>query len=134
LQAASPLFAIASDTTTLAPTGLLASYAAHPHHYGWVPHVLARWVREWKWLSLEEAIRKMTSLPASRVGLKDRGLIRPGMYADLMVLDDLKILDTSTFENPISLPEGIHYVIVNGQVAVRQGEPTGVRAGRVLRF
>ena len=134
LQATSPLFAIASDTTTLASTELLASYAAHPHHYGWVPHVLARWVREWKWLSIEEAIRKMTSFPAARVGLKDRGLIRPGMYADLMVLDDLKILDTSTFENPISFPKGIHYVIVNGQVAVRQGEPTGVRAGRVLRF
>jgi N-acyl-D-amino-acid deacylase len=134
LQATSPLFAIASDTTTLAPTEPLASFAAHPHHYGWVPHVLARWVREWNWLSFEEAIRKMTSFPAARVGLSDRGLIRPGMYADLMVFDDLKVLDTSTFENPISFPEGIHYVVVNGQVAVRQGEPTGVRAGKVLRF
>jgi len=134
LQATCPLFAIASDTTTLAPTEPLASFAAHPHHYGWVPHVLARWVREWNWLSLEEAIRKMTSLPAARVGLKDRGLIRPGMYADLMVFDDLRILDTSTFEHPISFPQGIHYVVVNGQVAVRQGEPTGIRGGKVLRF
>jgi N-acyl-D-amino-acid deacylase len=134
LQATSPLFAIASDTTALTPTGPLASYAAHPHHYGWVPHVLARWVREWKWLSLEEAIRRMTSLPAMRVGLRDRGLIRPGMYADLLIFDDLKIVDTSTFENPISFPEGIRTVVLNGQVAVRDGEPTGVRAGKVLRF
>jgi N-acyl-D-amino-acid deacylase len=134
LQATSPLYAIASDTTTLAPTEPFASYAAHPHHYGWVPHVFARWVREWNWLSLEEAICKMTSFPAARVRLKDRGLIRPGMYADLMIFDDLKILDTSTFENPIGFPEGIHYVVVNGQVAVRHGEPTGVRAGKVLRF
>lgn len=134
LQATCPLFAIASDSTVLAPAEPFASYAIHPFHFGWVPHVFARWVREWKWLRLEEAIRRMTSLPAARVGLRDRGLIRPGMYADLMVFDDLRILDTSTFENPISFPEGIHHVVVNGQVAVRHGEPTGIRAGRVLRF
>jgi N-acyl-D-amino-acid deacylase len=134
LQATSPLFAIASDTTTLKSTGPLAQYAAHPHHFGWVPHVLARWVREWRWLSLEEAVRKMTSLPAGRVGLGDRGLIRPGMAADVLIFDQLKVLDTSTFESPISFPKGIRYVIVNGQVAVRDGNPTGTRAGRVLRF
>jgi N-acyl-D-amino-acid deacylase len=134
LQATSPLFAIASDTTTLPIRGPLADYAAHPHHFGWVPHVLARWVRERKWLRLEEAIRKMTSFPATRVGLKDRGLIRPGMYADLMVFDELKILDTSTFEQPVSLPEGIHCVVFNGQVAVEHGELTGVSACYLLRF
>jgi N-acyl-D-aspartate/D-glutamate deacylase len=134
LQATSPLFAIASDTTTLPSSGPLASYAAHPHHFGWVPHVLARWVRERRWLTLEEAIRKMTSFPAARMGIRDRGIIRPGMCADLMVFDELKIQDTSTFEEPISLPIGIPYVIVNGQVAVRDGKLTGIRAGKVLRF
>jgi N-acyl-D-aspartate/D-glutamate deacylase len=134
LQATSPLFAIASDTTTLRSSGPLSRYAAHPHHYGWVPHVLARWVREWQWLPLEEAIRKMTSFPAARIGLRDRGLIRPGMAADLFVFDEHEILDTSTFDEPISFPMGIHYVLVNGQLAVRGGEPTGIRAGHVLRF
>ncbi|MGQ9599119.1 MAG: N-acyl-D-amino-acid deacylase family protein [Anaerolineae bacterium] len=134
LQATSPLFAIASDTTTLPSSGPLASYAAHPHHFGWVPHVLARWVRERKWLTLEEAIRKMTSFPAWRAGIRERGLIRPGMYADLMVFDELKVQDTSTFEEPVSLPIGIHHVVVNGQLAVYHGELTGVRAGMVLRF
>ena len=76
----------------------------------------------------------MTSFPAARAGIRDRGIIRPGMYADLMVFDDLKVKDTSTFEAPVSLPEGIHHVVVNGQVAVRDGEPTGVRSGKVLRF
>jgi N-acyl-D-amino-acid deacylase len=134
LQAVSHLFAIASDTTALHHSGPLARYAAHPHHYGWVPHVLARWVREWRWLPLEEAIRKMTSLPAGRVGLYDRGLVRAGMAADLLVFDPDQIMDTSTFEDPVSFPEGIEFVIVNGQIAVRDGEPTGVRAGQVLRF
>jgi len=134
LQATSPLFAIASDTSTLAPVGRLHEYAAHPHHYGWVAHVLSRWVRERRWLSLEEAIRKMTSFPAARVGIKDRGLIRPGMQADIMIFDELKILDRSTFEEPLLCPVGIQYVIVNGQLAVQDGEPTGVRAGKMLRF
>jgi len=133
LQATCPLFAIASDTTTLPSTGPLTKYAAHPHHFGWVPHVLARWVRERQWLSLEEAIRRMTSFPAARAGIRDRGVLRPGMYADVMVFDDLKVEDTSTFEEPVSLPIGIHHVVVNGQVAVRDGELTGVRAGKVLR-
>ncbi len=134
LQATNPLFAIASDTTTLPSSGPLAAYAAHPHHFGWVPHVLARWVRERRWLTLEEAIRKMTSFPAARAGVRDRGIIRPGLYADLMIFDDLKIEDTSTFEEPVSLPKGIHHVVVNGRVAVCDGEPTGERAGKVLRF
>jgi N-acyl-D-amino-acid deacylase len=134
LQAESPLFAIGSDTTTLSAAEPFASYVTHPHHFGSVPHVLAFWVRERRWLTLAEAIRKMTSFPALRVGIRDRGLVRPGMFADILVFDEEKVRDTSTFDNPISYPEGIKHVIVNGQTAVRDGEPTEKRAGRVLRF
>jgi N-acyl-D-amino-acid deacylase len=134
LQAQSPLFAIASDSSALTATGGLAKYAAHPHHFGWVPHVLSKWVREWNWLSLEEAIRKMTALPAARIGLFDRGILRPGMKADCMIFDALKIEDTSTFENPIQFPRGIHHVFLNGAIVLENGEPTGSRNGQVLRF
>jgi N-acyl-D-amino-acid deacylase len=134
LQAQSPLFAIASDSSALTATGGLSRYAAHPHHFGWVPHVLSKWVREWGWLSLEEAIQKMTALPAARIGLHDRGILRPGMKADLMVFDPLRITDTSTFENPIQFPQGIHQVILNGESVLQDGEPTGARNGRVVRF
>lgn len=104
----------------------------HPRAYGSFPRVLGRYVREGV-LSLEEAVRKMTSLPAQRFGLHDRGLLRPGMCADITVFNPDTILDTATYKDPIRYPDGVEYVIVNGKITVEDGNHTGVRAGRVLR-
>ncbi len=104
----------------------------HPRYYGTFPRVLGKYVREEGVLTLEEAVRKMSSAPANRVGLADRGLIREGMIADITVFDPTTVTDKATFERPHQYPVGIDYVIVNGQLALSKGEWTGVRAGRVL--
>jgi N-acyl-D-aspartate/D-glutamate deacylase len=90
-------------------------------------------VREEGVLRLEEAIRKMTSFPAQRFGILDRGLLRPGMHADINVIDPEKVINRATFEDPHQFPEGIPYVVVNGRVAVNGGRYTGILAGRTLR-
>jgi len=94
--------------------------------------VLGVYVRDKALLALEEAVRKMTSLPATRVGLGDRGLVRPGMKADLVVFDPATIRDRATFEEPHAYAEGVSHAVVNGLVVVDEGRLTGVRAGRVL--
>jgi N-acyl-D-amino-acid deacylase len=104
----------------------------HPRYYGTFPRVLGKYVREQGVLSLEEAVRKMSSAPAKRMGLVDRGLIREGMIADITVFNPATIMDKATFEKPHQYPVGIDYVIVNGQLALSKGEWTGARAGKVL--
>jgi len=138
-----PLVMICSDGWILpkeARTSRLAPYV--PCTYGEFPGVLERFVREEPVLRLEEAIHKMTGMPAARLGLQDRGLVRKGFWADLVVFDLARLHDRATnlwphaypFENyPHDFPEGIDAVLVNGEVAVRDGEPTGARAGKVLR-
>jgi N-acyl-D-amino-acid deacylase len=84
-------------------------------------------------LTLEEAIRKMTSLPASRMGLQDRGIVRPGMLADLVAFDPERVIDRATFEKPLAYSEGMPYVAVNGQLVVDGGTITDARPGRALR-
>jgi N-acyl-D-aspartate/D-glutamate deacylase len=96
--------------------------------------VLAKYVREEKIIPLEMAIRKMTSLPANRLKLYDRGRIAPGMAADLVIFDPNTIQDTATFTKPLSFPTGISYVLVNGKIAVDHGQQTGELAGKVLRY
>jgi len=105
----------------------------HPRHYGTYPRVLGKYVREERLLTLEEAIRKMTALPAERVGIPDRGYIRRGYWADLVIFDPQTIRDRATIEDPTAPPEGIKYVLVNGQVAVKEGKVQEHRAGQVLR-
>ena len=105
----------------------------HPRLYGAFPRILGHYCRELGILDLPEAIRKMTSAPAARLGLKDRGLVRPGMKADLVVFDPDEIIDTSTYEEPRQHPKGILHVFVNGKQVVREGELLEARAGRVLR-
>jgi N-acyl-D-amino-acid deacylase len=105
----------------------------HPRGAGTFPRVLGRFVREKHLFSLEEAIRKMTSLPARRVGLTDRGVIAPGMKADLVLFNPDTVIDRSTFEEPRKLALGIAMVIVNGEVVWADGKATGARPGRVLR-
>ena len=104
----------------------------HPRGYGTNARVLAKYVREEKVLSLEEAIRRMTSLPAQKFQLSDRGLLRPGFAADIVIFDPAKVQDRSTFERPHAYSEGFLYVIVNGVVTVENGTHTGARAGKAL--
>lgn len=104
----------------------------HPRCYGTFPRILGVYVREKGVLRLEEAIRKMTSLPAQRMNLYDRGLLRPGMAADIVVFDPDRIIDSATFTNPHQYPEGIEYVFVNGSIVIDRGTMTEQRPGRAL--
>jgi N-acyl-D-amino-acid deacylase len=127
-----PLVVVGSDGSSLKPEGALGQRKVHPRNYGTFPRVLGRYVREEKVLSLEEAIKKMTSITAERFGLTDRGAIREGAWADLVLFDAEKVSDWATFTDPHQYPEGIPYVIVNGQVVIDQGRHTGALAGQVL--
>ncbi|MGC9010220.1 MAG: N-acyl-D-amino-acid deacylase family protein [Sulfolobales archaeon] len=125
-----PLVSIGSDGSVVK----FGEGKPHPRSYGTFPRVIARYVREQKLISLPEAIRKMTSLPARKLGLWDRGLIRPGFKADLVVFDYYRIEDTATYENPHSYPNGIRYVIINGEiVAENKRINREIRPGKVLR-
>jgi N-acyl-D-amino-acid deacylase len=106
---------------------------AHPRHAGSFVRFLGRYWREQKLLPLEEAVRKMTSLPAQSVGLTDRGTLMVGNWADIVIFEADTVADRATFEDPYQRPVGIHYVLVNGVVTVENGEPTGALAGRALR-
>ncbi|MGA3404786.1 MAG: D-aminoacylase [Candidatus Bathyarchaeia archaeon] len=128
-----PYHMVGSDGIALAPYGDLASFKFHPRAYGTYPRVIAKYVREKAIFDLEEAVRKMTSMPASRAGIMDRGEIRKGMWADLVIFDYDRVTDTSTYEDPAIYPEGIEYVIVNGQIVVEKGQHTGRLPGKVLR-
>jgi len=127
-----PWVMVGTDGYALKPEGILAKGVAHPRSYGAFPRVLGRYVREEKLLTLEEAIRKMTSLPASKLGFKDRGLIKERMVADIVIFDPNTILDKATYMNPHQFPEGIEYVIVNGEVVVEKGKHTGELPGEIL--
>jgi N-acyl-D-amino-acid deacylase len=106
-----------------------------PHPRGWGTHVrfLAHYVRDMELLTLEEGIRKMTSASARRMGAMDRGLVRPGLKADLVIFDPNTLQDTATYENPISYPDGVHFVVVNGILVIEEAQPTGATPGRALR-
>jgi len=117
---------------TVCTDGLLGG-RPHPRVYGTFPRILGRYVREKKDLTLEEAVRKMTSLPARRLGLKDRGVLAEGMAADIVVFNPNTIADRATYENPRQYPLGIRQVIVNGVLSVEGGEHTGKLGGRVLK-
>src|SRR5699024_10095042 len=123
----SPNIAVASDG------GATTSNSTHPRRYGTQPRVLGKFVREEGLLSWEEAVLKMTSLPASMVGFSDRGYIAEGMKADVTIFDPETVIDNATFENPKQYAEGIEHVFVNGQLALTNGELTGVQAGEAVR-
>ncbi len=127
---ANPLICFGSDGRAESPK---AGGKPHPRYYGTFPRVLGKYVREEKLLTLEEAVRKMTSFPAGKIGITDRGLIKEGFQADITVFDPDKIIDKATFEVPQQYPVGISYVIVNGEVVVEKGKHTGKKPGRVLR-
>jgi len=127
-----PFVSIGSDGTAVKTQGPLAGGNPHPRYYGTFPRVLGRYVREHKVLSLEEAIRKMTSANALKTRQYDRGLLRPGLWADVTVFDPSTIIDHATFENPHQYSTGIEYVLVNGEVVLEEGRHTGARPGRIL--
>jgi N-acyl-D-aspartate/D-glutamate deacylase len=104
----------------------------HPRAFGTFPRIYAKYVREEHVLTLEDAVRKMTSLPADMLGLSDRGRIAPGMAADIVIFDPDKIQDTATYAKPAVYPTGIDLVLVNGTVAVDHGTSTGELSGEVL--
>ncbi|MHA1725869.1 MAG: N-acyl-D-amino-acid deacylase family protein [Promethearchaeota archaeon] len=107
--------------------------AIHPRFYGTFPRILGKYVREEKVLTLENAIRKMTSFPAQLLGLRDRGLLREGFYADLVIFNPMTIIDKATYDNPHQYPEGISHVLVNGVVVVEKNEQKNVLPGKILR-
>jgi N-acyl-D-amino-acid deacylase len=128
---ARPDVMIGTDGLGVSPDGRLGRYAVHPRYYGTFPRILGRCVREEGLLTVEDAVRKMTSLAADRFGLVDRGRVSEGAFADLVVFDPERITDTATYERPHTFAEGIGTVIVNGRVAWDGAR--GERAGRALR-
>lgn len=128
-----PLGMIGSDGKAITANGPYSKTLVHPRYYGTFPRVLARYVRERRTMQLEEAIRKMTSLPAGRLGLPNRGMIRENYLADLVILDPDTVQDNATFERPHQYPTGISHVMVNGQWVVFGDQQTEARPGLVLR-
>jgi N-acyl-D-amino-acid deacylase len=125
--------AVNTDFGGVAPDGPLGTQSAHPRAYGTFPRILGHYSRDLKLFPLEFAVRKMTSLAAQRVGLKDRGLVKAGMYADITVFNPATVIDRATFEQPHQTSVGIEYVFVNGQLVLKQGQMTDARPGRGLR-
>ncbi len=121
-----------TDAAALAVDGPFASEGAHPRAFGSMPRVLGTYAREEALFSVEEAVRKMTSLPAARLGLGDRGLLRAGMAADVVVFEPATVTATASYANPRQYPLGVELVLVNGQVVLRDGIRTEARAGRPL--
>ena len=128
-----PWVSIDNDSQGTSPDGLLGREHPHPRAYGTFPRILRKYVREEHKLTLEDAIRKFTALPAARMRLTDRGVIKKGMWADLVVFDPDKIRDRATFEEPNQLSEGMQYVMVNGVAVIDGGKQTNALPGKVLR-
>jgi dihydroorotase/N-acyl-D-amino-acid deacylase len=128
-----PFVSICTDSGARATDGPLAGSKSHPRGWGSYPRILGRYVRDEQLLTLEAAIHKMTGLSAAKVGLHDRGLIKEGLFADLTIFDPKTVIDRATFEMPNQYPEGIRFVIINGQVSVDDGKRTQALAGKVVR-
>jgi N-acyl-D-amino-acid deacylase len=124
---------VGSDAWAVAPTGVFGYGKPHPRYYGTYPRILGKYVREERVLTLEDAIRRMTSFPAQRMGILDRGLLRKGMWADVVVFDPDRVMDRATFLEPHQFPEGILYVLVNGEIVVEENQQTEKLPGKLLR-
>jgi N-acyl-D-aspartate/D-glutamate deacylase len=130
---AQPWCSIGSDGSAFAVEGSLRRGHPHPRSFGTFPRVLGVYVREQHLLRLEDAVRKMTGLNAAKLGMVDRGLVRPGQFADLVLFDPDKVMDRATYLEPFQYPNGIALVVVNGKVVLEHGQPTDARPGRGLR-
>jgi N-acyl-D-amino-acid deacylase len=127
-----PWVSICNDSQGTSPEGLLGKEHPHPRAYGTFPHILRKYVREEKKLTLEDAIRKFSALPAERMRIADRGVLKAGMWADLVVFDPESVRDLATFEQPNQLSEGMRFVLVNGVAVIEEGKMTGKLPGRVI--
>jgi len=128
-----PWVSFGSDAASLAPKGAFLKSNPHPRAYGNVARLLGKYVRDEKVIPLEEAIRRLTSLPAGNLKLDRRGQLKPGFFADIVVFDPSKISDPATYEKPHQYATGMVHVFVNGIQVLRDGEHTGAKPGRVLR-
>jgi N-acyl-D-amino-acid deacylase len=128
-----PWCSIGSDGSALSIEGPLRRGHPHPRNFGTFPRVLGEYVRNRRLVRLEDAVRKMTSLNAAKIGLVDRGLLRPGLFADVTVFDPDSIIDHSTYLDPFRYGTGIVHVVVNGEIVLEQGRTTSARPGRALR-
>jgi N-acyl-D-amino-acid deacylase len=128
-----PWCSIGSDGSALAIDGPLRSGHPHPRNFGTFPRILGEYVRNRKLLRLEDAVRKMTSLNAAKAGILDRGLLRPGQYADVVIFDPVTVIDHSTYVAPFQYSTGIIHVLVNGALVFEKGPPVKARPGRALR-
>jgi dihydroorotase/N-acyl-D-amino-acid deacylase len=128
-----PWVSIDNDYEGTSPDGPLAKDYAHPRAYGTFPRILRKYVREEKKLTLEDAIRKFSALPAQRLHLGDRGVLKAGLWADIVVFDPDTVRDRATFERPNQLSDGMEYVLVNGVPVISSGKMTGALPGKVLR-
>ena len=132
-QIALPWVSFDSDAGSMAPEGVCLESNPHPRAYGNFARLLARYVRDRQVISLGEAIRRLTSLPAGNLKLRGRGSLTPGYFADVVVFDPAAIQDHATFEAPHQLSDGVDHVFVNGTQVLRDGEHTGAMPGRVVR-
>lgn len=128
-----PLVGIGCDGSAIAPYGLLGRGKPHPRSYGTFPRVLGKYVRDEKISTMEEMIKKMTSIPAERFGFSNRGKLQMGYLADLVVFDEKRVKDLATYDDPHQYPVGIEYVLVNGQIVIDRGEHSGTLPGGILR-
>jgi N-acyl-D-amino-acid deacylase len=128
-----PWVSVDNDSSGTSPEGILGEEHPHPRAYGTFPRILRKYVREEKKLTLENAIRKFSALPAQRMRLTDRGVLKQGMWADVVVFDPARVRDLATFENPNQLSEGMEYVLVNGAPVIEGGKMSGALPGKVLR-
>jgi len=132
-QTALPWMSFGSDAAALAPRGVFLKSSTHPRAYGNFARLLGKYVREEQRTSLADAVRRLTSMPASHLGLKDRGSLVAGQYADVVIFDPATIADTATYEEPQQFAVGMHHVLINGEPVLRDGEMTGARPGRTVR-
>jgi N-acyl-D-amino-acid deacylase len=128
-----PWVSVDNDSSGASPEGILGQEHPHPRAYGTFPRILRKYVREEKKLTLEDAIRKFSALPAQRMRFTDRGVLKAGMWADVVVFDPAAVRDLATFEKPNQLSQGMEYVLVNGVPVIDQGAQTGALPGKVLR-
>jgi N-acyl-D-amino-acid deacylase len=128
-----PWMSFGSDAEARAPEGVFLKSSTHPRAYGNFSRLLGRYVRDEKLVSLQEAVRRLTSLPASNLGIKDRGVLKSGHFADLAIFDPATIADHATFESPQRYATGMRHVLVNGVAVLSDGNHTGATPGRFVR-
>ncbi len=132
-ETALPWMSFGSDAAGMAPEGVFLQSSTHPRAYGNFVRVLGKYARDEKTLTLPEAVRKLSAQPAHNLGLHDRGMLKAGWYADVVVFDPKTVIDHATFEKPQQLATGVEQVVVNGQLVLKDGAPTGAHGGRVVR-